>query len=126
MGDQDKIDLLQLFSKKLNIIIGIVSIALSVFVVLFVAFMLKSSEKDGVHDTQIAQIFVMQEKREVQMDKLADLVGVLNTNDKLEQEEIGDLVKLLDDIIIRVKNAEFAILTDDPDVIIRGKPKNIN
>jgi len=120
MGDQEKIDLLQLFSKKLNTLRTIIVSVLGIFIILFVTFMNRSSRTDGIHDTQIAQIIQLQEKREIQLDKLVEGSVLLRTNDVLANEEIEDLTELLENILVRIRNAEWAILTKDPSKITRG------
>ena len=126
MGEQDKTALLQLFDKKINRFITLSLSILGIFIILFISFMIQSSKKDGIQDTQIAQIIKIQDQREEQLDKLAYVVGVLTTNDAVSEKEITDITAVLNDILKRVKKAEWAILTEDPTKVSRGITTNKN
>lgn len=119
MSETEKESLKKLFTKRFNILTTLVG----VFIILFVTFMIRSSNKDGIQDTQITNLVKMQENTEKHMSDLAEAVNVLVTQSAVKQTEYNNLLKVITDTNEKAQKIEWAVLTNDKTIITRNAKK---
>jgi len=81
--------------------------------------MIKSSNKEGIQDTHIAQLFKAQHNTNSQINKIVDATNLLLTEKEVKQTEYNNLLELLNSTNDMAKKTEWAVLTDDKTIITR-------
>lgn len=119
MSDTEKQSLKDLFTKRFNILTGLVG----VFIILFITFMIRSSNKDGIQDTQIANIVKVQTETGLQLKEVVKGLNVLVTQNEVRQTEYGNLLKVITDTNEKAQKLEWAVLTNDKSIITRNAKK---
>jgi len=130
MGEDQEKSLRDLFelkfdrqTKKFNLFITSVIALMAIFAGLVITFMVNSSKKDGIQDTQIAQIVLIQLNQSNQIEKLADATDLLVIDKEVKQAEYKSLLKILTETNEMAQKTEWAVLTGDKSIITRSKTK---
>jgi hypothetical protein len=121
MSDNERDTLKELFTKKFNVLTGAVITVLAIFIALFVTYMVKSSNRDGIQDTQLNILADSQIKLEQQVSEIAKAVNILITENEVEKAEYKNLLKIITETNDKAQKIEWAVLTGDKSLITRDK-----
>lgn len=108
-------------NKKINLFVTtMVSIFLA-FGVLAATLLVGDARESGEQNTQIETILKLQESTAQNIKDLTSVVNTLVTDGKLREEEQKSILECLEGILSRLEAAEFAVLTNDPSLIIEAR-----
>jgi hypothetical protein len=106
--------------RKFNKLFVTVIAVLSIFIALFITFMVSSSKKDGIQDTQISNIAKLQEENSKQVKEIAKAVNILITEKAVLQTQYNSLLGVVVDNNEKAQKLEWAVLTGDKSIITRN------